>query len=42
MIQIGYNLGGIGLEIGHMQLENFAYLAGDDADITFIRTIQKF
>ena len=42
MIQIGYNLGGIGLEIGHMQLENFAYAAGDDADITFIRTIQKF
>jgi len=42
MIQIGYNLGGIGIEFGHMQLENFAYSSGDDADVTFIRTIQKF
>jgi len=42
MIQIGYNLGGIGLEIGHMQMENYAYTSGDDVDITFIRTIQKF
>ena len=42
MIQIGYNLGGIGLEIGHMQMENYAYGSGDDVDITFIRTIQKF
>jgi hypothetical protein len=42
MIQVGYNLGGIGLEIGHMQIENIGYSSGDDADITFIRTIQKF
>jgi hypothetical protein len=42
MIQIGYNLGGIGLEFGHMKLENFGHSASDDADITFIRTIQKF
>lgn len=42
MIQVGYNLGGLGLEIGHMQIENIGYSAGDDADITFIRTIQKF
>jgi len=42
MIQVGYNLGGIGIEIGHMQIENIAYASGDDADITFVRTIQKF
>ena len=42
MIQIGYNLGGVGIEFGHMQIENIAYSSGDDADITFIRTIQKF
>jgi len=42
MIQIGYNLGGIGIEIGHMQIENIGYASGDDADITFVRTIQKF
>jgi hypothetical protein len=42
MIQIGYNLGGVGIEFGHAQIENLSYSSGDDADITFIRTIQKF
>ncbi len=42
MIQVGYNLGGVGIEIGHMQIENIGYTSGDDADITFVRTIQKF
>ena len=42
MIQFGYNLGGLGIEIGHMQIENIGYASGDDADITFVRTIQKF
>lgn len=42
MIQIGYNLGGLGIDVSYMQIEDAAYAAGDDADVIQIRTKQKF
>lgn len=42
MIQIGYNLGGLGIDVSYMQIEDAAYVAGDDADVIQIRTKQKF
>lgn len=42
MLQIGYNLGGLGIEFAAMQVENIGFTSGDDADVYMIRTRQKF
>ena len=42
MIQVGYNLGGLGLEFSFAQVENAGNSSGKDADIFQIRTRQKF
>ena len=41
MVQIGYNLGGLGLSISYADIENISHAAGD-AEQLQIRTIQKF
>jgi len=42
MIQLGYNLGGLGVQLSYMQIEDGAFTAGKDADVIQIRTQQKF
>ena len=41
MVQIGYNLGGLGLSISYADVENVGNAAGDEEQLQ-IRTIQKF
>ena len=41
MVQIGYNLGGLGLSISFADVENVSNAAGDEEQLQ-IRTIQKF
>ena len=42
MIQVGYNMGGLGIDISYAQIENAGFANGADADVWQIRTIQKF
>ena len=42
MIQLGYNLGGLGVQVSYMQIEDAAFAAGADADVVQIKTTQKF
>ena len=42
MIQVGYNLGGLGLSISYAEVENISNVAGTDGEQLQIRTIQKF
>jgi hypothetical protein len=42
MVQIGYNLGGLGLSFGYAEVENVGNAAGGDEEQFQIRTIQKF
>jgi len=42
MIQIGYNIGGLGFDVSYMQIENASFASGADADVYQIRTVQKF
>lgn len=42
MIQLGYNLGGLGVQVSYMQIEDANYTAGADADVVQIKTTQKF
>ena len=42
MAQIGYNFGGIGIELSYGQAENAGFTAGVDYEVMQIRTIQTF
>ena len=42
MIQIGYNLGGLGIDVSYMQIEDASFTAGRDAEVIQLRTKQKF
>jgi hypothetical protein len=42
MVQIGYNLGGLGLSFSYADVENVSNVANSDAEQIQIRTIQKF
>ena len=42
MVQVGYNLGGLGLTFGYAEVENVGNATGGDEDQFQIRTIQKF
>jgi len=41
-VQVGYNLGGLGLTVSYSDIENVAGTANQDAEQLQIRTIQKF
>ena len=42
MVSIGYNLGGLGIQIQYAQVDNVLNSSGSDAEALQIRTIQKF
>jgi hypothetical protein len=42
MAQIGYNFGGIGIELSYGQADNSNFTAGQDYEVMQIRTIQTF
>jgi len=42
MIQVGYNLGGLGFEVSYAQFENLGFDSTSDGDSFQIRTVQKF
>lgn len=42
MIQVGYNFGGLGIDVSYMQIEDGNFVSGQDADVWQIRTVQKF
>jgi len=42
MIQVGYNLGGLGLSFGYAEVDNISHDEGTDGEQFQIRTIQKF
>ena len=42
MIGIGYNLGGIAIDVNYAEVDNLANASGTDAEFFQIRTIQKF
>lgn len=42
MVQVGYNLGGLGIELAYAQAESAGFTAGVDYEVLQIRTIQKF
>ena len=42
MVSIGYNLGGLGIQIQYAQVDNLSNTAGSDAEAFQIRTIQNF
>lgn len=42
MAQIGYNMGGLGLEFSYAEAENAGFASGSDYEIWQIRTKQKF
>jgi len=42
MIQVGYNLGGLGLSFSYAEVENISNANGTDGEQFQIRTIQKF
>lgn len=42
MIQLGYNLGGLGIALSYMQIEDASFVSGSDADVIQLHTTQKF
>jgi len=42
MVQVGYNLGGLGIELAYAQAESAGFTAGVDYEVLQLRTIQKF
>ena len=42
MIGIGYNLGGVAIDVNYAEVDNLANASGTDAEFFQIRTIQKF
>ena len=42
MVQVGYNLGGLGIELAYAQADSAGFVAGQDYEVLQIRTIQKF
>ena len=42
MIQVGYNLGGLGLSFSYAEVDNISHVNGTDGEQFQIRTIQKF
>ena len=42
MISLGYNLGGLGLELSYAEVEDAANAEGDDADVIQLRTVVSF
>ena len=42
MASVGYNFGGLGIEMTYAEIDNVNYTAGKDAEVFQIRTIQKF
>ena len=42
MVSVGYNFGGLGLEMTYAEVENVGNAANTDAETFQIRTIQKF
>lgn len=42
MVQVGYNMGGLGLSISYADVENVSNVNGTDEEQVQIRTIQKF
>ena len=42
MLQVGYNLGGLGITVSYAENENVGYSSGTDSEQLQIRTIQKF
>jgi len=42
MIQVGYNLGGLGFEVSYAQFDNLGFDSTSDGDSFQIRTVQKF
>ena len=42
MVTIGYNLGGLGIQIQYAQVDNLLNVKGSDAEAIQIRTIQQF
>jgi hypothetical protein len=42
MAQVGYNFGGLGLELSYAEAESAGFTAGDDYEIWQLRTKQKF
>ena len=42
MVGVGYNLGGIAIDINYADVENLGNTSGSDGEFLQIRTIQKF
>jgi len=42
MVQAGYNLGGLGIELSYVEIENTGYTAGEDNEGLVLRTRVKF
>jgi len=42
MVSVGYNMGGLGLEISYAEIDNVAGTSGSDGDAFQIRTVGKF
>jgi len=42
MVSIGYNLGGLGIQLQYAQVDNLLNASGSDAEAVQIRTIQQF
>lgn len=42
MVQLGYNLGGLGIAVSYMQIEDAGFSSGSDADVIQFHTTQKF
>ena len=42
MIQAGYNLGGLGIEVSYVEIENTGYQSGEDNEGLVLRTRVKF
>lgn len=41
-LQVGYDLGGMGITLGYYEVENLGYVAGSDSEKIEIRTVTKF
>ena len=42
LVGVGYNFGGLGIDLNYAQVDNLSNTTGDDAEFFQIRTIQKF
>ena len=42
LVGVGYNFGGLGIDLNYAQVDNYGNTSGQDAEIFQIRTIQKF